>query len=430
MSKAILLKGAVANVLARSAGLVASFLNVFLLGRLFNASEFGLWAWLFSIFILVTSQDFGYISAMRVQIGGTLKSETPSEQKILYGTAFLMTLAVVASAFVGVTVYSLIWNESSSDPLLRNLAILCSVTTILGTVSAQALLANLHTAMIALIEAARSIIQILIFTLAYFFNWDLKILVFCFFFTSILYVPLVGKIYVMTTGWGFKEILLTVKGNLQKVRVTAVKLLQDGWILWITQIGMTMLISSDVYLSGFFLGDEDIAKVNVVTRFQLLGVGILGAALTPIIAHFVVQVGDVSKKNAQNKILLGYFFFFFIGLFYALIFTTWGQTLAQLWSHVDVNKPLVFAYSGVLFFLMLSVTLMQIFLQFSVISKALAPWLALLIAIKIGLSQYLVSNYGYIGIFMASIFVIAFFLVVSYSLLFKQGLYERLHATR
>jgi O-antigen/teichoic acid export membrane protein len=202
MSKA-LLHGASANLLARVSGLAASFLNIFLLGRLLNIADFGLWAWLFAIYSLITSQDFGYISAMRVRIGRHIQTEKSQQQRLLYTAALLMTIFVLVVVIFGIFGYSFIFGNSTEEERLRNLAIFCSSATILGTVSAQALLAHLHTAIVGLVETLRSIIQIIIYALAYFFNWSLTSLVFCFFITCLIYIPLVTKLYLSTTRWKF-----------------------------------------------------------------------------------------------------------------------------------------------------------------------------------------------------------------------------------
>jgi len=428
MSKS-LLQGASANLLARVSGLTASFLNIFLLGRLLNITDFGLWAWLFAIYSLITSQDFGYISSMRVRIGRNIQTEKSEQQRVLYTTALLMTFFVLIVVALGVLGYSLVLGTSTEEEHLRNLAILCSSATILGTVSAQALLAHLHTAIVGLVETLRSVIQIVIYTLAYFFHWSLTTLVFCFFITCLLYIPLVTRLYLSITRLDFSIICFTAKNHWTQIKSTGLTLCKEGSILWIIQIGMTMLIGSDVYLSGFFLEPQDIAKVNIISRFQLLGVGLLAAALTPVIASFVVQVGSVDKKLVIRKINAAYLIFLGIGLLYAAVFFSWGESLSMLWGHIEIDRPIVFALSGLLLFLTLSTTLMQIFLQFSVVSARLGPWLMAIIILKIFLTGWFSASYGYIGIFMASVIAVSIFLILAYFLILKQGIYERLHTT-
>ncbi|QWD33994.1 hypothetical protein AOC06_01610 [Polynucleobacter paludilacus] len=426
MSKA-LLHGASANLLARVSGLAASFLNIFLLGRLLNIADFGLWAWLFAIYSLITSQDFGYISAMRVRIGRHIQTEKSQQQRLLYTAALLMTIFVLVVVIFGIFGYSFIFGNSTEEERLRNLAIFCSSATILGTVSAQALLAHLHTAIVGLVETLRSIIQIIIYALAYFFNWSLTSLVFCFFITCLIYIPLVTKLYLSTTRWQFSEIYFTAKNHWAQLKSIGLTLCKEGWILWVVQIGMTMLIGSDVYLSGFFLEPQDVAKVNIISRFQLLGVGLLAAALTPVIAGFVVQVESVDKRLATKKINAAYLIFLGVGFLYSAVFFSWGQSLSMLWGHIEIDYPIVFVLSGLLLFLTLSTTLMQIFLQFPMVSVRLGPWLISIIVLKIFLSGWLTALYGYIGIFMASIVAVSIFLILSHSLILKQGIYERLH---
>lgn len=424
-----LLQGASANLIARVSGLAASFLNIFLLGRLLSIADFGLWAWLFAIYSLITSQDFGYISAMRVRIGRNIQTEKSEQQKLLYVTALLMTIFALTLVALGVFGWNLVFGNTAEEQYLRNLAILCSTATILGTVSAQALLAHLHTTIVGLVETVRSIIQIIIYSLAYFLDWGLTTLVFCFFITCLLYIPLVTKLYLSITKWDFSAIFFTAKNHWAQMKSTALSLCKEGWILWVVQVGITMLISSDVYLSGFFLEPQDVAKVNIISRFQLLGVGLLAAVLTPVIAGFVVQVGSVDKKIVLRKINAAYLIFLGIGILYSAIFFSWGESLVMLWGHIEIDHPVVFALSGFLLFLTLSTTLMQIFLQFSIVSWRLGPWLMIIIVLKICLSGWLTALYGYMGIFISSIVAVSIFLILSYSLILKQGIYERLHTT-
>lgn len=421
-----LAKGAVSNLAARVLGLLASFLNVYLLGRLLTPNDFGLWVWLFSIFTLITSQDLGFISAMRVRMGRCLSENNSEKIHLLYCAAWLWVILLIVCLVVGITLYDLWKGQTSEELVYRNLAIICSTCTLLGTVSAQGLLARLQSSIVGAIEGLRALVQIAIYLAAYAFDFTLTMVVYAFFLTALLYVPLVTKVYWRIADFSFRDIVFLTGKHFPKIRSTSAVIFREGLLLWVGQLGMTMLINSDVYLAGYFMSDSDVAKVGVVSRFQLLGVGLLAAALLPVCASFVVQIGQVTKLYVVQKIRQAFLMFFLSGLVYIGVTSLWGAELILLWSTVVINEPSVFVMSGVLFALVLSVTLLQIFLQFTVLAKALVFWFILAVLIKITLTALLVPILGYIGVFGASIVSTSLFLIVALSWLFKFGGFEKI----
>lgn len=421
-----LAKGAVSNLGARVLGLLASFLNVYLLGRVLTPNDFGLWVWLFSIFTLITSQDLGFISAMRVRMGRFLSEDNTEKIHIIYCTALLWVILIVVCLTVGIYLYDLLNGESSEEFVYRNIAMICSTCTLIGTVSAQGLLARLQSSIVGTIEGLRALVQIAIYLAAYVFDFTLAMVVYTFFLTALLYVPLVTKVYWRFADFPFRNIAFLTVTHFQKIRSTSVVIFREGALLWVGQLGMTMLINSDVYLAGYFMSDGDVAKVGVVSRFQLLGVGLLAAALLPFCASFVVQIRQVTKLYVLQKIRQAFLMFFVSGLVYISVTSLWGAELILLWSTVEINEPSVFVMSGILFALVLSVTLLQIFLQFTIFAKALVFWFVLAVLVKIALTALLVPTLGYIGVFCASVVSISLFLIVAVSWLFKFGGFEKI----
>lgn len=421
-----LVKGAASNLAARILGLLASFLNVYLLGRALGASDFGVWIWLFSIFTLITAQDFGYISAMRVRIGRCVAKNDLDGILILYVSALLLTLLVVTTLIMAIPIYDLWIGRPTDETIYRNFAVICSAFTLIGTVSGQALLARLESATVGIVEALRSLIQIFIYLMAYAFDFSLKTIVCVFYLTTILYVPLVTKIYWSFANLSLKRVQLVVRDSFITMRKVSGSIIKEGALLWGVQIGMGMLMNSDVYLAGYFMPDTEVAKVGVVSRFQLLGVGLLAATLIPFSASFVIRIESFAKSTVLEKIRQAFGWFTLAGLSYVLVTYIWGSQLVMLWSTIEIDSPSVFVISGALFTLMLCVTLMQIFMQFSAFAAALIPWLLLVIMAKILLTASLVPAYGYLGVFIASAGAAVLFLVVTLVWLFKFSGFEKI----
>lgn len=421
-----LVKGTASNLVARALGLLASFLNVYLLGRSLGASDFGLWIWLFSIFTLITAQDFGYISAMRVRIGRCVAKNDLDGILIFYVSALLLTLVVVTTLIMGIPFYDQWVSRPRDETIYRNFTIICSALTLIGTVSAQALLARLESAAVGMIEAIRSLVQIFIYLVAYLFDFSLATTVYVFYLTTILYVPLVTKIYWNFANASLVNVLLVVRESFRKVREASSSILKEGALLWGVQIGVVMLMNSDVYLSGYFMSDTEVAKVGVVSRLQLLGVGLLAAALMPFSASFVIQIESMTKPIVFEKIRQAFGWFSLAGLFYVLATYMWGSELVMLWSTIEIENRAVFILSGALFTLMLCVTSMQIFMQFAVFAGALVPCMFLVIIAKILLTAALVPVYGYLGVFVASVVAAVFFLMITLTWLFKLRGFEKI----
>lgn len=423
-----IIRGAISNLAARLLGLAASFLNVYLLGRLLNSNDFGLWIWLFAIFSLITAQDFGYISAMRVRMGQDIAKGHPKAVSVIYVSALFLTLIIISLLAGGIPLYDVWSGHASDEKNYRNLAIICSAFTLLGTVSAQALIATLRTTVVSAIEAFRSLAQIIIYLLAYVMDLSVGAVVYIFFLTTLLYVPLVTKVYWQSANISLYDIVHIIRLHYLQVQKASKSILKDGALLWGGQIGITMLVNSDVYLAGYFMPDSEVAKIGVISRFQLLGVGLFAAALMPLSANFVVQIGSLAKTLVMNKIRQALVLFTLAGLLYIFVTYAWGSELIMRWSTIEIDNKNAFLLSGMLFTLMLCVTLLQMFMQFTVFAGAMVLWLLLMVIVKIGLTASFVSSFGYLGVFGASIIASAVFLAIALVWLARYGGFERIVA--
>jgi len=423
-----ILKASLLNITGRIISIASTFFSIFLLGRLFSVDDFGQWMWLFSIFSLITAQDFGFISAMRVRVGRLLISSHVFEQKLCFGVALYMILflnLLILICLIGFLPFV----ESGGNKNLSlqfGLVVTCSLFTVAGYPAAQASMAYLESGWVGIAESFRGALQILAILIAYITKLSFMPTLVIFYLFTMMYTPLILKAFFSSRNWSIKEILILPLNHSVKSFSYAKSLLGEGVVVWVMQVGLAFLSLSDVFLAGLFMPSKEVAQVNVIARLVLLGVGFVLAASSPLAGHFVVKLHKLNREILRQyldrlilallvgSVLYGSFLYFL------------GPAFIYYWSTIYIERSDIFFIAGGVFGAMSGVVLMQIFLQIPMFTRAIIPGLVVCAILKIGLSLMFVKMQGYGGIFTASLIANFTFLFGCILLLFKCDYLEKI----
>lgn len=418
-----IIKASLLNVVGRVVSILSTFISIFLLGRMFGASEFGYWTWLFSIFSLITAQDFGFIGAMRVRIGRSISEGNPVDEKLFFAVS--LTMALIFSGIV-VALGGAFSLDHSLDGLDILLVLSCGLITVIGYCASQGSVAYLQSGLIGVAESLRGFLQIAAIGFSSLLGLDFKATLLLFYAVSMSYTPFVMFVFLRSREWTLIHLVSTIKINLHKSLLMAITLLKDGAYLWLTQIGLAILSLSDVFIAGLLVSDDDVAVVNAIIRLILVAVGFVMAAMTPITGHFVLKQFDIDLRFVWKRFAIAAGMLLLIGIVYGIFLYYFGPMIIEKWANLTVTASYVFLVAGLLFSFMGIVILLQTFLQIQTLAKAMLPSLLIAGILKLTLPILIVPIFGYEGVFLSGLIVNAGFVAIAVFLLFKCRFLKRI----
>lgn len=418
-----IVKASLLNIVGRVVSILSTFVSIFLLGRMYGASDFGYWTWLFAIFSLVTAQDFGFISAMRVRIGQAILVDDSLEQKQLFIVALMMSL-VVAIVLLGV---GLTYVGSDSQKGFDVLLVLTSsLITVVGYCAAQGSAAYLQSGWIGVAESLRGVMQISVILCSKMLALDFRFTLLLFYFFSAMYTPFVIVVFLKSRDWKFAELIEILKNSPRRGTWIGVQLLKDGSYLWLMQIGLAFLTLSDVFIAGILMPDDEVAVVNAITRIVLVAVGFVMAAMTPVMGHFVAKIAELDPSLVWRRYSLAATGLALIGVIYGIFLYFFGPMVVQFWANLSVGSSYALVIAGLLFSVIGLVFLLQTFMQMAIFARAILPFLIIAGILKLTLPYFMVPIAGYGGIFLSSFMVNLTFVLIATFMLFKRGYLEKI----
>lgn len=411
-----ILKASLLNIVGRVVSILSTLVSIFLLGRLFDPAEFGYWTWLFSIFSLITAQDFGFIAAMRVRIGRAIVDKDFSEQKLSFAVAMSMSvlagviLMLCSGAYIG----------SGTDKALDIMLVTAvSLITVVGYCASQGTVAYLQSGWVGIAESVRGVLQIGVILCAKFAGLNFEITFALFYLFSMLYTPFITAVFLRSRHWAVADLMQVLSNDVPKSIYVGVRLLKEGGPLWLMQIGLAFLSLSDVFIAGLLIADDEVAVVNAIVRLVVVAVGFVMAAMTPVMGHFVAKMDVLDRDTVWKRYSEIASVLVLVGALYGIFLYFFGPTIIQVWANLSVSPSYVFVVAGLLFSVMGMVILLQTFMQMPVFTKATLPILLTAAVVKILIPFLIVPMMGYEGIFLSSFLVNAGFVLVATLLLFK-----------
>lgn len=422
------MSASVTNIIARVLGIIAALLTVYFLGRTFNLEEFGAWAWLFSIFSLVTAQDFGFISAMRVRLG--LAHDHIETQQLLFAVTIWLSIAMLFLCLLTFLCLNQVVLSSRGSARIEYQFFVLAVAliSVIGLCASNGLNAFLEAKWVGYAEGLRALSQVVALVFIYKFKLKFEWAVLLFYLGTLLYVPFLLTIFFKITKWDWKVILTIPFRKASGFIGMAKVLVHEGVFLWVMQLGMAFLAISDVFVAGLMFNKHEVAEVNVISKSALLGVGFIVASMGPLMGYFVKNAESLDPVNIFKKSTIVFMMFIVVGLSLSVFMFFFGNPLIYMWSRISLDSDVLFLLVGPLFVLTASVSLLHVFLQFSSFARASLKFLVMSCCLKVILTWWLESPLGVSGVFVANVASNALFLAICLYLLYKARLWDTLRS--
>lgn len=384
--------------------MLSGMFGVYVFSRLFTVDDFGVWSWLLSISVIVTSQDFGILSAMRVWLGKEYAQNNLAKQQTIFiaGIAGISTILLIL--LFGEGVYWLI----HSKPLPSDAAMVCWVLftatfSILGTVCANALLAFLNSSVVGLIELVRSIMQILLICTIYFLKLDLLTSVAVYYLLFLLYVPIVFGALATLHNWELKKLWFLGKERWSEVLQAITSLIKNGVLLWINQLAFALILSADIFYAGVLLSKEDLSTITIINKLVGLGVGIFSAGLLPYFGLYVHRLAKQDTSWIQKELSKALSIIGIVGVAYTVGLLILGKTFVFMWTGYTIDSQLLYFLAGAQLIVLCLMVYVQLFFQGPRMNFQILPFVLAASAIRLACLWGSYQSIGLYAIFISSI---------------------------
>lgn len=342
----------------------AGMLGVYVFSRLFSVDDFGLWNWLFSIFVIITSQDFGLLSAMRVWLGKEFAQQQIAKQQVIFMAG---TLGIALMLLLLIFCMGMYWAIQTPNLNVKDFLVgwvlFASTFSIFGTVCANALLAMLHAGTVGAIELARSITQLLTIGLIYIVGLNLISSVLLYYLPLIFYVPAIAIIFLRIHKWSLIQLLQLTKTRISEIFSTMRALIRNGGLLWINQLAFVMILAPDVFYAGLLFSDDDVSTVTIINKLVGLCVGIFSAGLLPYFGLYIHRMTQEDNSWVFKDLKRAFLIIIFIGLSYMVGLLLLGKVFVFYWSGFTLDSPALYVLAGMQSVILCLSVYMQLFFQ-------------------------------------------------------------------
>lgn len=392
------------NIFARALGMLSGMFGVYVFSRLFTVDDFGIWNWLLSISVIVTSQDFGILSAMRVWLGKEYAQDNLAKQQTIFIAGIAGISVILLILIFGEGVYWLMHTKPLPTSILMVYWVLFTATfSILGTVCANALLAFLNSSVVGLIELTRSLMQILVICIIYFLHLDLLISVVIYYLLFILYVPVVFGALISLHNWKLKRIWLIGKEQWSEVFRAMISLIKNGALLWVNQLAFALILSADIFYAGLMLSNEDVSTATIINKLVGLGVGIFSAGLLPYFGLYVHRLAQQDTSWVRRELNKAFLFISIVGIAYTIGLLLLGKTFVLVWTGYTLDSRLIYSLAGLQFIVLCFVVYVQLFFQGPRMNFQILPIVLVACAIRLACLWGGYKSIGLYSIFISSI---------------------------
>jgi len=397
---------ALSNSLVKGIGIATSIFSIYVLSHLLKIDEFGVWAWLFSVCTLITSQDFGVISAMRIEISKT--ADDKLEQKnLLFFSTFQAVLIVVASSFLvslGIIFIHLDIDFIKAPVGLFFLVVLIALFSLFGTIAANFLLACFKEDVVAKLDLLRNVTQFLAVLLIYLLTPSYQFAITIFFIPYALYALLGIYLVMIFKGWNLVGFIKLLVNNFSQQLITLGFLIRKGLSLWAIQLASIIFSGGELLYVGFYTDDATIGVTSILQKYVNVAIGFITATIFPFLGHYASRIHRRSdqdlvwlKRVSSLKVNIC----IAIGLLYTFVLVIYGSEITKLWSGQIIDDPILFFLIGAVFTVTGLNVLSQLFYQSSEVYIPVVIALLICGIIKLGGIALLITNFNMRGIWIS-----------------------------
>jgi len=399
------------NIAIRAMGIMGSVAAVYVLSRALDVSQFGMWSWLFSIATLITSQDLGVISAMRIELGKLGAKQDDSDLKnqqtqlllsVIQGLFVICALVLLVLVLASYEVVAL--HAIKAPYALFALVVMIAFLSLFGTISANALLAFLKEDQVVLLDFCRNLMQLGSVACIYFLQVDLDWAVIIFFTPYALYSVVGLYLLLKVQQWNFVSLNSALGNHFQKRFAYFLGLFRLGLPLWAIQLSAIVFSGSELIYVGFFTDDATIGTTAILQRYVNIAIGFTAAGTIPFFGHYARRIHQNSREDRlwlrqKSNLKLGAVLL--IGLAYSMLLVSFGQQITEIWSGQLVENHMLYLLIGAVFTVTAMNTLFQLFYQSN---KVYVPVISAMVfcgLVKLFGIYLLLNHFQMIGIWMS-----------------------------
>lgn len=392
------------NIGARVLGMLSGMFGIYVFSRLFNVDDFGVWSWLLSISVIVTSQDFGLLSAMRVWLGKEYAENNQDKQQTIFIAGVTSVIAILVALVIIMGIYWLADHRSfTNTTFLISWVLFTTTFSILGTVCANTLLAFLNSGVVGTIELIRSILQILVICLIYLLNLDLYGSVIVYYLLFLLYVPIIFIVLLLLHQWKLKKLWLIATKKWIDVWHTITVVIKNGSLLWINQIAFALILSADIFYAGLLFSNNDVSTVTIINKLVGLGVGIFSAGLLPYFGLYVHRLAQPDISWIHKEFRMAFFMIILIGLIYTICLLLFGKSFIAVWTGYHLDSLLLYVLAGLQFTVLSFMVYIQLFFQGPRMNLEILPIVLIACIVRLSFLWGIYESIGLYAIFISSI---------------------------
>lgn len=318
--------------------------------RIFDARAFGAWTVLGSLITLLSAQDFGMCSALRVRL---IRRQIAGEGEIARREFYSVFAAILATAiFLSAVILALrpsvrVLGVSGEYSAATYAAAIIGLISVSAAAPFQALYAYLDTQWVALSDVIRALFQILaaliVFVTTRSLFWSLII----FYAPTLVYILLNYEFLRRRRGWRnpFGRSIGTWWIGSENIRKMAIEGL-PFLALTILNIALGPL---DLLIAGRYLGLTEAGSLGLVLKLVNVGNAFLGAISWGYVGAYGIQFMNQNYAWIKKTIVIQTGIMCIVGMCAIFALVLFGEPIIHIWSGRIVAQRGIYLLAGTVF---------------------------------------------------------------------------------
>ncbi len=318
--------------------------------RIFDARTFGAWTILGSLITLLSAQDFGICSALRVHLAELQVAGDQDAARNEFHSVFAVILvtAVVLSALL----LALHPNVSFLGVPMRfrtatYAAIIIGLVSVSAAVPFQALYAYLDAHLVAASDVVRALLQIVAALVIYATTRNILLCLVVFYAPTVGYIYLSYELLRRRRSWRnpYKNGVHTWWVGARRMRRLAV----DGIPFLALSVLNLALGPLDLLLAGRYLGLVEAGSLGLVMKLVNVGYAFLGAISWGYVGAYGMEFMNQNYAWIRKTIVVQIAAMVVLGIVATVALVLFGESVVHLWSGRVVAERGLYLLAGIVF---------------------------------------------------------------------------------
>ena len=318
--------------------------------RIFDARAFGAWTVLGSLITLLSAQDFGLTSALRVRL---IRRQVAAEGEIARREFYSVFATILAMAIFLSALTLALRPSVRALGVPREYSAATYAAVVIGMISVsaaapfQALYAYLDTQWVALSDVIRALFQIVAALIIYATTRSLIYSLIIFYAPTILYILLNYEFLRRRRGWSkpFGRSIKTWWIGSENIR----RMVVEGLPFLALSILNIALGPLDLLIAGRYLGLSEAGSLGLVLKLVNVGNAFLGAISWGYVGAYGIQFMDQNYAWIKKTIVIQTGIMCIVGLCAIFAMVLFGEPVIHFWSGRIVAQRDIYLLAGLVF---------------------------------------------------------------------------------